>query len=558
MRALLSAAVAVCLVATCAVPADAVESTDYVPPVDAPVVDEFRPPATRYGSGNRGLEYGTRPGQTVRSAAVGTVAFAGNVGGRLVVTVRHPDGLRTTYTGLASISVDVGRSVDAETPLGTATTSLHFGVRVGQAYLDPAELLGGRRRVFLIADEIDRRITREYAAFRFGDRGNIFTDGLDAVAGALGRGGRAAIDGLGELDDAWGELVDLVERLAWEIDPQLGYLVSIAREWNMVAVAQRAVEVWRELRRECTPSSTAPPAPPAERRILVVVGGLRSRHDDGLLVDLAPGSLGYDDGDVVRFSYEGGATPGTGAGLGIDESAYAPTDTEVGLEESAELLDELLADVRAASPGVPIDIVAHSMGGILVRLAVDEVGSGVERVVTLATPHRGAGGATAIRASNGNTVGEVAAWGVDTVDDRTGDRLPELRSDALADLSEGSDVMLDLPDIPDDVALTSVGARIDPLVPNTAARVDGPARWTVVGGTHGGLPGSAAGRRETALALGGLPPTCRSAIRAFGDAAFGEGLSLVTDGVGLGATTWAGRFDIGPRRPPTRTIQVPD
>ncbi len=41
----------------------------YVPPVDAPVVDGFRPPATPFGAGNRGLEYGTDPGTPV--AAVG-------------------------------------------------------------------------------------------------------------------------------------------------------------------------------------------------------------------------------------------------------------------------------------------------------------------------------------------------------------------------------------------------------------------------------------------------------------------------------------------------------
>ncbi|HVF32473.1 MAG TPA: hypothetical protein VM933_05500, partial [Acidimicrobiales bacterium] len=36
----------------------------YRPPVDAtPLVDTFRPPATPYGAGNRGIDYATAAGQ---------------------------------------------------------------------------------------------------------------------------------------------------------------------------------------------------------------------------------------------------------------------------------------------------------------------------------------------------------------------------------------------------------------------------------------------------------------------------------------------------------------
>ena len=36
-------------------------SVTYRPPVDAPVVDPFRPPAERWSAGNRGVEYATDP-----------------------------------------------------------------------------------------------------------------------------------------------------------------------------------------------------------------------------------------------------------------------------------------------------------------------------------------------------------------------------------------------------------------------------------------------------------------------------------------------------------------
>ncbi|MFM7068072.1 MAG: hypothetical protein ACKOYM_01305, partial [Actinomycetes bacterium] len=48
-------------------------ATRYRPPVDALVVDPFRPPATRWGSGNRGLQYGARPGRAVRAIGDGVV-----------------------------------------------------------------------------------------------------------------------------------------------------------------------------------------------------------------------------------------------------------------------------------------------------------------------------------------------------------------------------------------------------------------------------------------------------------------------------------------------------
>jgi murein DD-endopeptidase MepM/ murein hydrolase activator NlpD len=119
-------------------------------PIDAPVVDPFRPPATLYGAGNRGLEFATLAGQVVRSAGAGRVVFAGQVGGRLHVTVAHPDRLRLSYSGLASIEVGVGQSVGRGDTVGATGERLHVGARVGTAYVDPAIVFGGRRIVRLV------------------------------------------------------------------------------------------------------------------------------------------------------------------------------------------------------------------------------------------------------------------------------------------------------------------------------------------------------------------------------------------------------------------------
>jgi murein DD-endopeptidase MepM/ murein hydrolase activator NlpD len=119
----------------------------FSPPVDAPVVDPFRPPASPYGAGNRGWEYATEPGTTARAAGAGTVSFAGQVGGSLHVTVAHGGGLRTSYSFLATVGVRTGEEVERGSPLGATGELFHFGVRVGDRYIDPAALfrVGGLR-----------------------------------------------------------------------------------------------------------------------------------------------------------------------------------------------------------------------------------------------------------------------------------------------------------------------------------------------------------------------------------------------------------------------------
>jgi murein DD-endopeptidase MepM/ murein hydrolase activator NlpD len=115
----------------------------YRPPVSAPIIDRFRPPPGRFAAGNRGIEYETTPESPVGAIGAGRVVFAGSVAGSLHVTVTHPDGLRSSYSYLASTSVAVGEEVVGGQMLGTTTARLHVGVRAGTAYLDPALLFSG-------------------------------------------------------------------------------------------------------------------------------------------------------------------------------------------------------------------------------------------------------------------------------------------------------------------------------------------------------------------------------------------------------------------------------
>ncbi len=118
-----------------------------VAPVD--VVGDFHPPAERWLPGHRGVDLRTAPGQPVRAAGDGRVAFAGTLAGRGVVSVDH-GALRTTYEPVDA-QVVVGERVRAGETLGTVGTGtghcgsgscLHLGLRRGRQYLDPLLILG--------------------------------------------------------------------------------------------------------------------------------------------------------------------------------------------------------------------------------------------------------------------------------------------------------------------------------------------------------------------------------------------------------------------------------
>ena len=119
-------------------------------PLDGPhdVSRAFAPPAERWHSGHRGADLPAEPGALVRAAAAGRVAYAGLLAGRGVVVGVHGD-LRTTYEPVDAV-VAVGDGVDVGEPIGLLAAGnagcpvpacLHWGLRRGDAYLDPVRLV---------------------------------------------------------------------------------------------------------------------------------------------------------------------------------------------------------------------------------------------------------------------------------------------------------------------------------------------------------------------------------------------------------------------------------
>ena len=117
----------------------------------------FEAPLHAYGPGHRGVDLEGSPGAQVLAAGDGVVVFAGMVAGRPVVSIDHAGGLRTTYEPVHP-SVAAGQVVARGSPIGvlaaghpgcSAEACLHWGLRRGQAYLDPLALLRPPRLTLL-------------------------------------------------------------------------------------------------------------------------------------------------------------------------------------------------------------------------------------------------------------------------------------------------------------------------------------------------------------------------------------------------------------------------
>lgn len=146
---------AAALVLAGAAPAGAQPAARWVWPVPPPhpVVRSFEAPAHRYGPGHRGIDIGAEAGAAVTAVEDGVVRFAGPVAGRGSVSIRHRDGLLSTYEPI-SPTVRAGETVRAGQVIGVLAPAangadhcpqgpcLHLGARTGMDYRDPRPLLG--------------------------------------------------------------------------------------------------------------------------------------------------------------------------------------------------------------------------------------------------------------------------------------------------------------------------------------------------------------------------------------------------------------------------------
>jgi murein DD-endopeptidase MepM/ murein hydrolase activator NlpD len=118
-------------------------------PVSGPVIRGFDPPGSPYGSGHRGIDIAATVGTQVVAADMGTVSFAGQVGGQTFLTIAHGGGLSSTYSWLSGLLVRKGDVVSRGQPIalsgpghpGQFTPCLHLGAKLGAAYVNPLDYL---------------------------------------------------------------------------------------------------------------------------------------------------------------------------------------------------------------------------------------------------------------------------------------------------------------------------------------------------------------------------------------------------------------------------------
>lgn len=506
----------------------------YTPPVDAAITDPFRPPAGPYGSGNRGLDYDTSPGVPVRASAPGTVVFAGPVAGSLHVTIRHADGVRTSYSFLQTVVAVVGARVSTGDVVGTAGEHLHFGARVADAYVDPAVLFSVATAVELLPLEVPPGSTPHDEARALLEVAIHEGDGHPAAAlgPALRWLRRRVGDGFEVLGPLTGPAGFVGFRRGLDVAGELT---------DRLLFPPPCSEGAPPIRPAASSGGSPRPAGGSRPRVAVTVAGLGSTSDSAAIDDLRASELGYDEGRVVRFSYRGGRTPDPAVAIeGPAARPYTSADTQGDAHVAGDRLADLVEAVAVAEPGAPIDVYAHSLGGLVARLALAELdrrGFDLDRigvVVTLASPHGGADLATAVSSTSGAPrAGPALDVAADVLDLGLDPDAP-----VVAQLSEGSPLVRELAGagVPDGVRLLSIGARGDLIVPSPRTRVAGATHVTVPTagvGAHGEVVGSDAATAEIARALAGRPPGCEAWHDVVADVLTGHAISAVEDDLGL-------------------------
>jgi hypothetical protein len=158
--------------------ADTVVTLDLSSGISGPFVFPFNGVITsgfgwRDSAFHRGIDVDLVRGDTVRSAFMGMVRFAGKSGGYgNVVIIRHYNGLETVYAHLWKIKVKPGDIVNSGQLIGlggntghSTGTHLHFELRFRGVAINPAYIIDLQTRK-LIAEKIDLVRTRQGFAVR--------------------------------------------------------------------------------------------------------------------------------------------------------------------------------------------------------------------------------------------------------------------------------------------------------------------------------------------------------------------------------------------------------
>jgi hypothetical protein len=583
--------VAIVATATNAAAADPAVTGGWRPPVPGKVVRPFAESSSAYAPGHRGVDLAAPAGTPVRAAGAGTVTFAGDVAGHLHVVVTHRNGLRTSYSFLADVTVSGGEAVTTSTIVGHTggedpdsghgAEAVHFGLRVGERYVDPLLLFQARDLTELVRlvpvapigpdRSWEHANVDEPAALELGvGHGLVPPDPSDdgcAGGGVLGSVVNAICDGVewaaGTTEDALRVGLDVLEgagragaSLAARLRPELLELLDDIRAAtapvralllstpqgrvlsDVVEIGFRMIE-WAT--QHCDRNAPAADGTGGSGNAVMAVAGIdtswngRNEHS----FDLDTDALGYDREDVHWFSYD------------ENGGAYDRDDTYQSLYRSAELLAAQLREQQARDPGRPIDLIAHSQGGVVVDVFLkliykpsDPSYPPLGTVVSLSSPHEGAPLARSGTALRERDSTRAALDVLDEVSERWLPGVPPSDAPAVRQLDPGSDLMRKLQSapLPEGVHYVSIGSTDDWQVPANTIHLEGAQEVVVdVEGyldDHTAITRDERALRAVRAALERRPPPCTSLMTGIRSAVEPVLLSRVEGDLGEFVTTY--------------------
>jgi triacylglycerol esterase/lipase EstA (alpha/beta hydrolase family) len=177
--------------------------------------------------------------------------------------------------------------------------------------------------------------------------------------------------------------------------------------------------------------------------------------------------------------------------------------------------------MQREQPGREVDLIAHSQGGVVVDLFLDQYRASdptlppIGNVITLSSPHEGAPLATTADQLRSSRVGKEL---IDTVSD-VFTKIPPGNSTAVRQLSERSGLIADIQreGVPEHIDFTSIGATEDYVVPATNISLDGATETTVAVNAlseHKAIVEDPNALRAVRAALEGRAPPCVGLLTA--------------------------------------------
>ena len=502
-------------------PTDSTVPSAWARPVPGAVKRPFVAPRAIYGPGHRGVDFIAPPGTAVVAGYAGVVSFAGMVAGSLHVVIDHGDGLRTSSSFLARIDVHRGDRVVRGQVIGVAggigpehaAGVFHFGLRVGETYVDPMKLFAPVDLAAVI------RLVPAHAPDQTGlappaSETRSLSQALHLPRGIPGLEPPAEPDFWDQALTAGGDLLGGIVAvggvLTWPGRTITAYVVDHtplgAELADLRAIGARFMTYLHNEER-CNSDTAARPGGGGSGHLLMAVGGINSHTDPktGRTFGLDTKALGYRADELSWFSYS------------ADGRVYRSSDTWGDLVVQAYLLRNQLRALQVSHPGREVDLIAHSQGGVVVdafmQLVYDPTDSTLPPIgnyISLSSPHRGAPAASVAKEIRTARDGRRL---LDAAESVAGGTIPPSGGRSTRQLAEDSSFMKKLWDrpLPDQVDMTSIAGDDDFVVPGSVTDAPGARQVTVDPGgigDHSAIVTDSDAMREVRLALEQRPPAC--------------------------------------------------